>query len=205
MFLRTLFISALLAAALQAKATIIGLNQIITPDLQPKGMLATSVQIQDPAIGNEAELQFELGLTDWLEAAVFQGVRPGEAIFSAEGSLWKQGPQLLSVGLINLSTRHYGPQPVVEYGYYETKDQFSVGAIDANRTAEAVLGYRHIFSDSLQFSADFQSGRENFSTVGFTYNFTPAFSVNPAVYFPNSGRHIPRAYIVFTWSTALWK
>ncbi len=197
--------AVLLAGHPAAHATIIGLNQIITPDLQPTGVLTTSAQFQDPAIGNRAELQFELGLCDRLEVAAFQGVKPGEAIFSAEASVLADGPHLLSIGAINLSTRGYGPQPVLEYGYYLKDDHFVAGAIDANRTAEPLLGYRHQFDDHWVFSADFQGGRENSATLGVTYNFNDAFSVNPAVYFPNSGRHIPRAYIVFSWNKTLWK
>jgi hypothetical protein len=52
-------------------ATTKGLNQIVTPDLQGEGDFSLSLQIQDKRIGNPYEIQNELGLTKWLEVAVF--------------------------------------------------------------------------------------------------------------------------------------
>lgn len=51
------------AAGSPAGATTKGLNQIITPDTQPEGVLSISFQGEHPAIGNSKQLQFEVGLT----------------------------------------------------------------------------------------------------------------------------------------------
>ena len=194
----------LLAGLPCAHATIVGLNQIVSPDLQPEGALAVSVQAQDPAIGNRGEFQLEMGLTPWLEGAYFQGIKPGEGIFSAEASLMANGPHLISVGAINLSTRGYGPQPVAEYGYYGDKHHFIVGAIYSNHKGEVPLGYHYTFNDRLSLSIDYQTGSENYSTIGFTFLPIPSLQINPAIYIPNTRPRVLRAYIVFTWTTQMW-
>jgi len=68
---------ALLFAAPAARATIVGLNQIVTPDIQPTGVLALSAQVQHPLIGNSEMVQFELGVTPRFEVAWFQDFKPG--------------------------------------------------------------------------------------------------------------------------------
>src|SRR5713226_2697131 len=77
-------------------ATTKGLSQIVTPDLQGEGDLSLSLQIQDKRIANPYEIQSELGLTKWLEVAVFKGFSPNELIFGTEISLIQQEPYLLS-------------------------------------------------------------------------------------------------------------
>ena len=198
-------LGALLLSLLPAHATIVGLNQIVTPDIQPTGVLALSAQVQHPEIGNSQEVQFELGITPRFEVAWFQGLKPGEDIFSSEFNLVQDGPQLLTAGLINWSTRGGDPQPVLEYGYYADRDHFIVGTIYANHESELLLGYRHQFSDKIQVATDFQSGSANSTTLGVVYNFTPVFSINPAVYRTNSHPHHLFGYVVLTWNITVWK
>ena len=188
-----------------ARATIVGLNQIVTPDIQPAGVLALSAQAQHSAIGNSQQIQFELGLTPRFEVAWFQGFKPKEGLFDAELNLIQQGPHLLSAGAINWSTRGGAAQPVLEYGYYAEADHVIIGAIYANRETELLLGYKRQLSAALAFSADFQSGRANSATVGVTYNFTPELSINPAVYCTNSRPHHLLGYVVLTYNFTLWK
>jgi hypothetical protein len=195
---------ALAVGAVTGRATIVGLNQIVTPEIQPVGLLALSAQLQHPTIGNSQELQLELGITPRFEVAWFQGLTPGEGIFSTEFNVIHAGPNLLTVGAINASTRGGDPQPVVEYGYYTAADDFIVGTIDAAHRAELLLGYKHVLSDKLQFSADFQSGAGNSATVGLTWVITPALSLNPALYRTNSAPHHLLGYAVLTWNIALW-
>lgn len=202
---RSLLLGLALLALVPARATIVGLNQIVTPDLQPAGVLAVSAQAQHSAIGNSQQLQLELGLTSRLEAGWFQGLKPGEGFFDAEGSLLQQGPHLLSAGLINWSTRGASPQPVLEYGYYAAADHFVAGGIYANDEAELLLGYRHQVSDRVQLSVDFQSGSANSKTFGVVYNFTPDLSINPAIYWTNGRPRHLFGYVVLTWCFTLWK
>jgi len=192
-------------AASPAHATIVGLNQIVTPDIQPTGVLALSAQVQHPLIGNSQMLQFELGIAPQFEVAWFQGFKPGEGIFSTELNLLKRGPHLLTVGAVNWSTRGGDPSPVVEYGYNTGTDYFIVGAIRANRQNELLAGYKHVVSDKLQLSADFQAGSANAATVGFTWNFMPSLSINPALYRTNSHPHHLLGYAVLTWNVVLWR
>ncbi|MEO6875462.1 MAG: hypothetical protein ABI222_11650 [Opitutaceae bacterium] len=188
-----------------AHATIVGLNQIVTPEIQPTGVLGLSAQLQHPDIGNSQQLQFELGLTPKFEVAWFQGLKPGEGLASAEFNFVQQGPHLLTAGVINWSTRGGDAQPVLEYGYYHDADHVVVGTIYAHAQAELLLGYRRQLAEKVALGADFQSGSANSVTAGLIYNFTPDLSINPAVYFTNSQPHHFLGYLVLTWNLTLWK
>ena len=41
--------------------------------------------------------------------------------------------------------------------------------------------------------------------MGVTYNFTPEFSINPAIYYTNSRPHHLLGYVVLTWNLTCWK
>ena len=196
---------AFLAGASVGRATIVGLNQIVTPEIQPEGVLALSAQAQHSLIGNSQQLQLELGVTPRFEVAYFQGLTPREGLFSTELNLVKEGPHLLTIGAVNWSTRGGEPSPVVEYGYYLGSDNFILGAIRVDGHDELLAGYKHVISDRLQFSTDFQAAPANSATVGLTYNFTPSLSINPALYRTNSHPHHLLGYVVLTWNVVLWK
>ncbi len=200
---------ALLAAAIglapAVRATTKGLNQIVTPDIQPAGVLSISGQVQDARIGNPAEVQLELGLTRRAEVAFFQGLRPGEEIFGAEFNLWQQGPHLLTAGAVNWSSRGGGADPVLEYGRYAGRDHLIAGAIRADRRVEGILGWSHQLGDSLLFAVDYQSGPGNAVTVGLTVNLAPNLQMNPAVYFANTRPHRAMAYVVLSWNLTVWR
>jgi hypothetical protein len=187
------------------EATTKGLSQIVTPDLQPAGDLSLSFQAQSLHIANPYELQAELGLTKFAEVAFFKGFEPNELIFGTEIGLLTKEPYLLSVGFINWSPHsHVDPQPFIEAGYYTEHDKMIVGAIHAAYKNEAILGYAHDFNKQWRLQIDFQSGQENSSTIGFTWNITPDFQVNPAIYFPNYHPERILGYIVFTYTFHLW-
>ena len=188
-----------------AHATIVGLNQIVTPEIQPTGVLGFSAQVEHPTIGNSQEIQFELGITPRFELAWFQGLKPNEGFFSTEFNLVQNGPHLLTAGLITWSTRGGDAQPVLEYGYYTDKDRFVAGTIYANRETEMLLGYKRLLSDKIALATDFQSGSANSLTLGVVYNFTPDLSINPAIYWTNSHPHHFFGYVVVTWNITVWK
>src|SRR5439155_16758436 len=174
-----LAVIASLAAAQTCFATTKGLSQIVTPDLQPEGDFSLSFQAQSERIGNPYELQAELGLTKWGEVAVFKGFKPNELIFGTELGLIQKEPYLLSVGFINWSPHsHVDPQPFIEAGYYTEHNKMIVGAIHSAYKNETILGYAHDFNKQWRVQIDFQSGTENSSTIGFTWNITPDFQVN---------------------------
>jgi hypothetical protein len=186
-------------------ATTKGLSQIVTPDLQEEGDLSLSLQIQDKRIANPYELQAELGLTKWAEVAVFRGFQPDDWIFGTEFGLLTKEPYLLSIGFVNWSPHlDVDPQPYIEAGYYTEQHKIIVGAIHAGYKNEAILGYAYDFNKQWRVQVDFQSGKENSSTIGFTWNITPDFQVNPALYFANYHPDRLMGYIVFTYTFHLW-
>ena len=188
-----------------AQATTKGLSQIVTPDLQPAVDLSLSGQWQSSHIANPYEAQLELGLTDFGEVAVFKGFKPNELIFGTEIGLLTKEPYLLSMGFINWSPHsQVDPQPFVEAGYYTEHDKMIVGAIHSVYKNEAVLGYAHDFNKQWRIQVDFQSGSENSSSFGFTWNITPDFQANPAIYFANYHPERILGYAVFTYTLYLW-
>lgn len=197
-------VAALTALAAPLHATTKGLNQIVTPDIQPAGVLSLSAQAQHTIIGNSQEVQFELGLTKQFEVSLFHGFKPNEEIGGAEFNFLASGPHLLTAGAVNWSSHGGGAQPVLEYGYYAANDHFIVGTIYAGKRTEGILGYSHQLTEKLQFSADYQSGPGNATTLGLTYNFTPNLQTNPAIYFTNSKPHHAIGYIVVSWNIPVW-
>ena len=194
-----------MSSPIPARATTKGLSQIITPELQPEGDLSLSLQIQDKRIANPYELQAEIGLTKWAEVAVFQGFEPNEEIFATEIGILTKEPYLLSVGFANWSPRiGVDPQPYIEAGYYTEHQKFIAGAIHAGSKNEAILGYAYDFNQQWRVQVDFQSGRENSSTIGFTWNITPDFQVNPAIYVANYHPERIMGYVIFTYTFHLW-
>ena len=194
------------ACASSAYATTKGLSQIVTPDLEDEGDLSMSLQIQDKRIANPYELQAELGITKWAEASIFRGFQPDEWILATELGILTKQPYLLSVGFINWSPHlDVDPQPYIEAGYYLEHNKFIVGAIHAGYKNEAILGYAYDFNKTWRVQVDWQSGKENSSTIGFTCNLTRDFQFNPAIYFSNDDPSRIFGYIVFTYTWHLWK
>ena len=186
-------------------ATTKGLSQIVTPDLQDPGDLSLSLQIQDKRIANPYQLQAEMGFTKWFEAAVFRGFDPDEWIIGTEIGLLTKEPYLLSIGFINWSPHlDVNPQPFIEAGYYTEHHKFIAGAIHADYKNEAILGYAYDFNKTWRVQVDWQSGKENSSTIGFTCNITRDFQCNPAIYFSNDDPSRIFGYVVFTYTFHLW-
>ena len=195
----------LLFSAPSSFATTKGLSQIVTPDLQPEGDLSLSLQIQDKRIANPYQLQAELGLTKWGEVAVFRGFQPDEWIFGTEIGLLTKEPWLVSVGFVNWSPHlDVDPQPYIEVGYYTEHNKFIAGAIHAGYKNEAILGYAYDFNQTWRVQVDFQSCKENSSTIGFTCNVTRDFQFNPAIYFSNDDPKRIFGYLVFTYTFHIW-
>lgn len=189
----------------ESRATTKGLSQIVTPDLQTAGDFSLSFQAQSERIGNPFQLQAEIGLTKWAEVAVFKGFKPNELIFGAEFGLIQKEPYLLSAGFVNWSPHsHVDPQPYLEAGYYTEHHKFIAGAIHVGYRNEAILGYAYDFNKQWRAQVDFQSGSGNSSTLGFTWNITPDFQTNPAIYITNDSPHKILGYVVFTYTFHLW-
>lgn len=203
LFCKLILIGSLCPAT--AFATTKGLSQIVTPDLQKPADFSLSYQQQDQVIGNPQQLQAELGLTSWLEGAVFKGFAPSEYIFGNEIGIIQREPYLLTTGFINLSTLTGKLQPFIESGYYTERGKFILGGVWANSEAELILGWAYDFDVHWRAQIDFQSGASNFSTLGFTYSLNEEFQFNPAVYMSNDQDRRLAGYIVFTYTLPLWK
>jgi hypothetical protein len=200
-----LLAAAIIVWAPSTFATTKGLSQIVTPDLQDEGDLSLSLQIQDKRIANPYELQAEMGLTKWAEVAVFRGFQPDDWIMGTEIGILTKKPFLLSAGFVNWSPHlNVDPQPYIEAGYYTEHHKGIIGAIHAGYKNELILGYAYDFNKTWRAQVDFQSGKENSSTIGFTCNLTRDFQFNPALYFSNDDPRRLFGYIVFTYTFHLW-
>jgi hypothetical protein len=185
-------------------ATTKGLSQIVTPDIQPEGDLSLSFQWQAKQIGNPYEFQGELGLTKFLEVAVFQGIEPVETIFATQVAIVQKDPYLLSTGFVNWSTKGEPPQPFLLSGYYTEHHKLIAGIQAVHNQIEAVLGYAYDLNKQYRLQVDFQSGKANFFTLGGTWTPNDFFQVNPAIYFSNEKPSNVSGYIVFSFTKHLF-
>jgi hypothetical protein len=188
-----------------ALATTKGLSQIVTPDIQPQGDLSLSFQWQGKEIANPYEFQGELGITRSFEVAIFQGIQPSETIFGCEVALVQKDPWLLTTGFINWSTQGEAPQPLLEAGYYSEHHKLIAGGLIVHGRPEAVLGYAYDYDKHWRFQFDYQSGKENFFTLGFTWSLNDEFQINPAIYFSNNHPDNVAGYVVCSYTFHLWK
>ncbi len=211
-------LAGLSLSALPALATTKGLNQIVTPDVQPEGILSLSAQQQDPNIGDRYEVQLELGLTRRFEVAIFQGASPPTQIAAVEYSLYQKGDAatgqtLLSTGFSNWSSKGSAPQPYLEGGYYKcnveamlgvarviTQTPDVTGNILNKHQYQGILGFGYRVHPRVLLQLDYQSGSANSATAGFTYNISPQLQFNPSVYVSNDTSHKVWGYAVLTWN-----
>jgi hypothetical protein len=195
--------ACLAGTSLPAHATTKGLNQIVTPDIQPLGVLSTSCQMQNPAIGDSAELQLELGITKNFEIAAFQGFSPGATVLNCELGLVQRKSFLLSAGVLGIQ-KGLKPQPFLEGGYYWGKMFAIAGVQEQDSVGQGVFGFGYQCMPRALITFDYITGNENFATAGVTFTLTPNLSFNPAIYIANSTPHHDYAYGVLTWNSKLW-
>ena len=197
---------AILVSTPSAFATTQGLNQIATPDVQPEGTLALSFNLEDQRIGNQYQLQAEMGLAKWLEIDIFQGFEPNDTIIETEVGLLSKEPYLFSIGFLNWSPHNrVAPQPLAIGGYYYGRHQFIAGATHTDFRNEALLGYAYDFNKTWRLQVDWQSGSGNSSTVGIVWNITPDFQASSAVFVTNDSPHKVLGYVSFTYTFKLWR
>jgi hypothetical protein len=211
-------LALILTSLAVARATTKGLNQIVTPDIQPEGVLSVSFQQEDPTIGNRYQIQLEQGITKQFEVAYFQGLSPDQEVFNTELGLIQKPPYLLSTGFAGWSSNGIPPQPYLEMGYYQGNWETMMGVIRADSQepavggttrlqwgTESIAGAAYRVSPRLLLQLDYQSGAQNSTTAGFTYNITPQLSLNPAIYISNSTPHKGYGYAVLTWNIQAFK
>jgi hypothetical protein len=188
-----------------ALATTKGYNQIVTPDIQPQGVLSLSFQAQHAAIGNQNELQYELGITRRFELAVFQGFSPPDNTVSFEYGLVQKKQFLLSTGILNFMSGGTRRAPFLEAGYPDSRAAFVAGLLRTGSHTQPLAGMGYQLTARLLLAVDYQQGRDNFATAGFTYAVTRKLSVNPALYVTNSSPRHAYPYVVLTWNVQAWK
>ncbi len=186
-------------------ATTKGLNQIVTPDIQPFGQLSISYQMQNAAIGNPYQIQYEYGITKNFEAAVFQGLDPGLFSGAMEYGIVQKPNFLLSVGFLGWSNRGDEPQPFVESGFIKGNGRVIFGLQRIGRATDGVAGVAYQTTPTVLLQADYLGGKGNFLTAGFTYSPTGNLSINPALYFDDTNRVRTLPYIVVSYTIALHK
>lgn len=190
-------------ACLPVWATTKGLNEIVTPDVQPEGQLSISYQQQDPTIGNPSEVQMEIGLTSNAEIAIFHGLDPDQTFLAAEVGLIQGRPWLLSAGFTNWSSGKQGntsPQAFLEGGWYQGRHKAMLGISRTGNRNGLLAGYGYQLTDRVLLQTDYESGPGNSATVGFTYIITPNLSLNPALYLSNDEPRTMHGYAVLTWT-----
>lgn len=197
-------ISVFIFSTAAAFATTKGLNQIVTPDVQPYGQLSISVQAQHPDIGNGLELQTELGVTKNFEIAIFQGIKPGALIFNAEYGIIQNGGTLLSAGVNNVRWGRGAVQPYLEAGYSRGKSRYMAGTAYSSSHLEGILGWGYQATPDLLLQLDYQSGAENYFTAGINVNISRNVQFNPAIYISNTASHTLLGYGVLTWNITAW-
>lgn len=193
----------LVLASAAAQATTKGLNQIVTPDIQPVGVLSISAQAQNSAIANPEELQFELGLTKTFELAVFRGFSPGETIVNVELGIIQRKSFLLSAGVLGIEKGQQS-QPFIEGGYYRGKGFLIAGIQRQSPSNIPIIGAGYQLTPRALVTVDYLGDAVNFATAGVTLTLTPALSFNPAIYVSNSSPHQAYGYAVLTWNIELW-
>ena len=195
-----------LCAAGVAGANFQGLNQVLTPDLQPVGNLSLAFQEQHQAIGSPSGTLLELGVNRYLDLAVTQAFTPSQWSLGVETG-FRRGQHLFAAGLANWTWGPGGsasPQPFVEYGYYGKWHEGVLGALWADGTPETILGYAYNVSPRLQLIADWQSGAENFSTVGDQCNFTPNLYLSTSLWHENAAPHRTFPFSFLCWTVKVF-
>jgi len=193
----------LMAVCVSGHATTKGLNQIVTPDIQPLGIFSTSFQVQNAAIGNGEQLQLELGITRSFEVAMFQGFQPGQSVFNWELGFVQSKSLLVSTGMLGIGNG-LKPQPFLEAGYYVGRVFGIAGVERQDSVDQAVLGFGYQYTPKALITFDYISGNDNFATAGVTFTLTPNLSFNPALYVTNSSPHRVYPYGVLSWSSKVW-
>lgn len=199
----TITLIASLVLGCLAGATTKGLNQIVTPDIQPEGILSLSPQGQHAIIGNPYQLQLEYGLTRNFEVAAFDGFDPGQVFGAVEYGIVQQKDILLSAGFLNWSSRGDTPQLFLEGGVNRGNSRAMAGVQRSGGQYLLILGYGYQVSKDCLLQFDYLSGSQNFATAGFNYNITDNLQINPALYVANDSGHKLYPYVVLTWNVKI--
>lgn len=198
-----LFVSLMASSCAPAWATITGLNQIPTPDVQPVGLLSVGLQDENRAIQSPRQVQLELGLTDSFAIAVYQGASPVKTVLNAQVSLCRCERFLVSAGVLG-TDRSTTYLPFVEAGYDVGDAQFIAGVLRQDAGHVGFLGVSYEVNSRFSVIADYIGESSSFSSVGVVCQITPTLSFNPAIYISNTTLGRCHGYASLTWDVRVW-
>lgn len=186
-----------------AWATVAGLNQIATPDLQPAGVLTITVQDKNSGIDASRQIQLELGMNDTYELAVYHSLSPHKTILNGQVGLIRNEHFLVSAGLLGTnSATNY--QPFVLAGYYPGNAEIIAGIQRQDGRHFGLFGVAYHASGRLTVASDYASGPGAFLTLGLFYEIAPNVTINPTVYISNSSPHTSFFYGSLSWDVRVW-
>jgi hypothetical protein len=190
-------------ACTSARATIVGLNQIVTPDIQPEGLLSVNFQVEHPALGDSRQILLDLGINKSLEFTYFGGITTGHNAVGAQVALVQKKYFVLSAGTLGLETIAK-PQPFLEGGYYFKNGFVVAGIQEQNSDFYGVYGISHRLTPKIQISSDYISGPTHYATLGVVLELTPHLYFNPAIFISNAAPHRAYGYGVLSWDIKVW-
>jgi hypothetical protein len=181
-------------AHLPAGACYTGLAFIPTADMVGNGMYSIELQCDDTfALGNEKTwiLNAELGLTPSIEAGLDYDVSKGaetRVLLNAKYLVLSEGDRnpAIAVGICDMG-RHLksSPYAVATKDLGEVRGHLGVAGIDGS--GQWFAGVDKAVSSRLILMADYTSGDDNNSSVGFSYQSSDRFGITSGVAFPNGG------------------
>ncbi len=190
-------------ASRSSEGTISGLNQIITPEVQPPGTLSLGWQEQNRGIGTQGQAQIEAGIIQRLGVAYYHSFSPRTDYLGAEIGLLQSDPFHVSAGF-GVGSRSAGvPQAFLIAGHYSGLTIPLAGLQRSGGKTEGIFGWILPLAPTAQIQLDYASGRENAFTVGTAWTMLSHLQVNPALFRLNDPPHRWVGRLVVSW-TVQW-
>ena len=186
--------TAVLGLAAPCLACYSGLVVIPTADMVEPGKYAIEPQLDGSLAGPSVDtriLNSQFGLSPCLEAGVDFDLSDDAdprilgnfKYLAAPGS--KRAPAI-ALGVCNMGS-HIRNNPYVVATHELGSLRGHLGVMRIGGDNRWFAGAERALSDRLTLMADYTSGEENFSSVGFNYQFKDEFGVMAGALFPNSG------------------
>ncbi len=174
-----------------------GLNQVVTPKIQPLNTYSFSLQYQHPGFGDIYMAQLEFGITKTAEAAIWQSAQYDTLTLAVEQQFYKSHGFQVSGGTFWFDHTYL---PFAVAGYRKGPAFGEVGIQDSANNKELILGASYDINSEVSFLTDFISGPGNALTFGFNLTLNKNLSCNPALYYMND-THKLLPYFVVTWAS----
>ncbi|MHB9026873.1 MAG: hypothetical protein ACYC7E_22290 [Armatimonadota bacterium] len=188
------FAGLLLAASLPAWASYSGLLIIPTAETVGAGQFTVYLQVDGQIPDTVADtylLDTEFGIGDRLEVGVDYDLSAGADprwLFNAK-YLFAEMPGLhaaLAAGVTDVGN-HLRPTPYVVMSKEHGAFRGHLGLMRIDGENDWFAGLDGAVNDKVTLMADYTSGDENGTSVGFDYALNDSLSISPGVVFPNDG------------------